>query len=293
MGFGLWFDVMYRTAGRRSQNGKDAPVSDTNGDPLNFSELVTFYERIVDPLTLPMGRRALDLVGLTRGDRLIDVAAGTGALAAEAAQRGMRVLAVDVEPKMVARAAARLAPFPGSEAREMNFDAMEAPDASFDAAVSIVGVLAFPGGQKGLHELVRVTRPGGSVAVATWDQEQTAAPQYLASDVFAGLFPDRQLWPADFFPAWTKDEVVLALREAGCTKAEMHSVQGEWVVQSPAAVMAEAGASIRMFPGYKASSEVDRHRFEDAYTAAVVGRAGPDGTARIMTRAFVGVGRIA
>lgn len=267
-------------------------MSSSDSDPFDFGDMVDFYERIVDPLTLPMGRRALELVGLSKGDALIDVAAGTGALAAEAAKRGVRVLATDIEPKMVARAAVRLAPFAGSEARQMGFDAIAASDASFDAAVSIVGVLGFPNGRKGLDELVRVTRAGGSVAVATWDQEQTAAPQYLASDVFSTLFPNKHLWPMNFFPSWTKGAVANALREAGCADVEIHGVEDEWIIPTPTSVMAESGASLRMFPGYKALNQADRQRFEDAFTAVVVGRAGSDGTTRLVTRAFVGVGRI-
>jgi SAM-dependent methyltransferase len=263
-----------------------------DSDAIDFGELVAFYERIVDPLTLPIGLRALDLLNIAAGDRLIDVAAGTGALAVEAARRGVHVMATDIEPKMMARAAARLTPYASAEARIASFDALGALDAAFDAAVSIAGVLSFPGGEAGLRELVRVTRPGGRIAVATWDQEQTAAPQYLASDVYAMLFPDRELWPASFFPVWTKDAAAAALREAGCTSAEVHAFEGEWTVTSPATVLEASGASIRMFPGYKGLSDGERVQFENAFVAAVTGQAGPDGVARITTRAFIVVGQL-
>jgi SAM-dependent methyltransferase len=263
-----------------------------NSDPLDFGELVAFYERVVDPLTLPIGLRALELLNIAAGDRLIDVAAGTGALAVEAARRGMHVVATDIEPKMVTRAAARLTPYVNTEARIASFDALGTPDAAFDAAVSIVGVLSFPGGEAGLRELIRVTRPGGRIAVATWDQEQTAAPQYLAHDIYAGLFPGRELWPASFFPTWTKDAAAAAVREAGCTSAEVHAFEGEWTVTSPATVLEDSGVSIRMFPGYKGLSDGERMQFEEAFVAAVTGHAGPDGVARITTRAFIVVGQL-
>jgi SAM-dependent methyltransferase len=267
-------------------------VREGNSGPLHFGDLVAFYERAVDPLTLPMGRRALALVELSHGNSLIDVAAGTGALAAEAAALGAHVLATDMEPNMVARAAARLASFPGSEARVMDFDALNVPDASFDVAVSIVGVLAFPGAHSGILEMVRVTRPGGRVAVANWDQERGAAPQYLARDVFASLFPRQQLWPADFFPDWPGEAATAALCAAGCSSAELHYVEAEWVVESPANVMEDNGASIRMLPGYRALNAVERQYFEDAFTEAVLDHAGRDGVARIATRGFVAIGHL-
>jgi len=268
-------------------------VSLANENQVDFGSLVAFYERIVDPLTLPMGRRALDLISLSAGDALIDVAAGTGALAVEAAERGAKVLAIDLEPKMVARATARLGPYAGCEAAVMNFEALDVPDASFDAAISIAGVLSFATGEDGMAEMVRVTRPGGRVAVATWDQEDAAAPQYLAREVFARTFPGRELWPEGFFPAWTRDAVARALRALGCDDIRTAGVEGVWTVETPGKVMTESGQSIRMFPGYRALGDADRSRFDEAFTAAVAGQAGADGMAHIATRAFVVAGRVA
>jgi ubiquinone/menaquinone biosynthesis C-methylase UbiE len=259
---------------------------------MNFGPMVAFYERVVDPLTLPIGLAAIKLCNLAAGDRVIDVAAGTGALAAEAARSGLRALATDIEPNMVARAAERLAAFSDCEARTMSFDALDVPDASFDAALSVVGVLAFANGQAGLRELVRVTRNGGRVAVGAWDQERAEAPQYLAYNVFDKLFPGRQLWPAEFFPSWSKAAVVAALREAGCVRAEVHEVEGAWRVQTPIKVMEESGASIRMFPGYKALDENERSRFDGAFISEVSRHKTSDGEARMATRAFVVIGHV-
>jgi len=70
----------------------------------------------------------LDLAQVGRGSRIIDVAAGTGALALVAAKRGAHVLATDIAPNMVARAAERLAPFPDCEARVMDYKSLDAED---------------------------------------------------------------------------------------------------------------------------------------------------------------------
>ncbi|MBB3166283.1 SAM-dependent methyltransferase [Rhizobium laguerreae] len=267
-------------------------MSNGTSGPLDFGELVNFYEQVVDPLTLPIGLSALDFINIASGYTLIDAGAGTGALAMRAAERGARVLATDIEPKMVERAAERLRQHATSEARVEDFNSLQVPDASFDAAVSIVGVLAFEGGETGLRELVRVVRPGGRIAVATWDQEENKAPHYLASEVYRDLFPNRQLWPEGFFPSWTKVAVSAALLQAGCGRAEVHDFKGEWEVTSPRTVMDDSGSSIRMFPGYKALSDWERAEFENAFVAALTKYTGSDGVARVATRAFIAVGHL-
>lgn len=256
-------------------------------DQLDFGAMVTFYERVVDPLTLPIGLKAVELCNLAAGEKIIDVAAGTGALATEVARRGISALAIDIEPNMVARSAERLKPFSQCAAQIMSFEALDVPDSSMDAALSIFGVLAFPRGEMGLKELVRVTRKGGRVAVGAWDQERPAAPQYLAYDVFNKLFPGQQLWPADFFPVWQKAAVAAALQDAGCGLVKVHEVSGEWLVERPVDVMKDSGASIRMFPGYRALDDHERTEFDKAFVAAISRLSEASGMARIETHAFV------
>lgn len=261
-----------------------------NSDEVKFGDFVSDYERIVDPLTLPIGRHIFDLAGLVPGSTVVDVAAGTGAIAVEAAHRGIAALAVDIAPAMVARAAQRLAAFPAASARVMSFDALDLPDSVFDAAISIVGVLAFAGGDAGLREMARVTRSGGLVAAATWDQERPAAPHYFARDVFATLFPTRELWPVDFFPVWSHAALEDALRASGCKAVQVTVFDGQWHIPDPAEVMVDARLSISRLPGYGALDLEERRRFDRAITAAVLSHVGADGVANIPTRAMVGIG---
>lgn len=258
----------------------------------DFGSFVRSYERVVDPLTLPVGLFALELCRVSSDSQVIDVAAGTGALALEAARRGARVLATDISPEMVRRASERLEPFASCEASVMGFDALEVAGASFDVALSIMGVLAFANGERGLLELTRVTRPGGCIAVATWDSEHKAAPHYLAYEVFAEVFPGRQLWPDSFFPNWPKVDVVSALRKVGCQQVDLHGYEGVWTLTSPSNVMTESRFSISQFPGYKSLTDQDKDSFAEAFTKRIVRCADPSGVARIPTRAFVATGRL-
>jgi ubiquinone/menaquinone biosynthesis C-methylase UbiE len=160
------------------------------------------YEKTAHPFTARYAAAALAHVALTPESRVLDVAAGTGALALLAAQTGAQVLATDFSPGMVARiAAARL---PNVEARVMDGQALALDDGSFDAVFSIFGVIMFPDWRKGLAEMARVTRPGGFGVVATW-QDRGAATFLLLGQIRRKLFPERN--------GMTMPEAVKALSE--------------------------------------------------------------------------------
>ena len=157
-------------------------------NPDHWDAAATHYERTAHPFTARFAEDALALVTLTPASRVLDVAAGTGALAQAAARSGAQVLATDFSPGMVARIAAQA--LPNIEARAMDGQALDLPDASFDAVFSIFGVIMFPDWRKGLAEMARVTRPGGHGVVATW-QSQGAATFLLLGQIRQRLFPDR------------------------------------------------------------------------------------------------------
>lgn len=138
------------------------------------------------PFTARFAEEALARVVLTPEMRVLDVAAGTGALALAAARNGAQVLATDFSPGMVARIAA--AKLSNVEARVMDGQALDLPDASFDIAFSVFGVIMFPDWRKGLAEMARVTKPGGKGVLATW-QSEGAATFLLLSQIRRRLFP--------------------------------------------------------------------------------------------------------
>lgn len=136
---------------------------------------VAVYEAIFEPLTDAFARRALEHLNLHSGDRLIDVGAGSGGAALIAAQHGAHVLCIDASERMVARIRQRAASRPLSgrvEAQAMDGMALALPEASFDAALSIFGVILFPDAGSGMREIARVLRPGGRVAVVTWTETE-------------------------------------------------------------------------------------------------------------------------
>lgn len=103
------------------------------------------------------------------GDRVLDVAAGTGNAALEAAGRGARVTASDITPAMLAFGRERTAAA-GAEVEwhEADAQALPFPDGAFDLTMSVFGAIFAPDPVRAAAELARVTRPGGTLALAAW-----------------------------------------------------------------------------------------------------------------------------
>jgi ubiquinone/menaquinone biosynthesis C-methylase UbiE len=133
------------------------------------------YDHFVTPSggwALP--EEALRVAGLEAGMRFLDVASGSGALSLPAARLGARVLAVDLSPAMIERlnARARDEGLSGLEGRVMDGHALDLDDDTFDMAGSQFGVMLFPDLRRGLREMVRVTRPGGTVLMVAYGPPQ-------------------------------------------------------------------------------------------------------------------------
>jgi len=155
-------------------------------NPAHWDDAAANYERTAHPFTAQFAEEALARVTLTPDMRVLDVAAGTGALTLAAARSGAYVLATDFSPGMVARIAA--AKLPNVDAEVMDGQALDLPDASFDVSFSVFGVIMFPDWRKGLSEMARVTKPGGLGVLATW-QSEGAATFLLLSQIRRRLFP--------------------------------------------------------------------------------------------------------
>jgi SAM-dependent methyltransferase len=105
---------------------------------------------------------------------VLDIGAGTGALALQAAALGARVTAIDLSSAMVARLTQRLAPYPECKALVMDGQALTFEDSTFDAAFSVLSTTLFPDWGAGLDEAVRVVRPGGWLGIVHWANPEGA-----------------------------------------------------------------------------------------------------------------------
>lgn len=127
------------------------------------------YDQAVAHVTMHFLPSLLQAARLEPGQRVLDVATGTG-LAAEAALAlvgpGGHVTAADVSEAMADRARRRLAGFPNASVVVGDGQSLSFDDASFDTVVCSVGLMFFPDPARGLRQFYRVLRPGGRAAVS-------------------------------------------------------------------------------------------------------------------------------
>src|SRR5689334_339748 len=110
-----------------------------------------------------------DFAGISAGDRVLDVGAGTGALTAELIRRGAHPSAADPSATFVEALRRR---FPEVDSREAGAEEMPWEDASFDAALAQLVVAFMSDAPAGIAEMRRLVRPGGVVAACMWDSER-------------------------------------------------------------------------------------------------------------------------
>jgi ubiquinone/menaquinone biosynthesis C-methylase UbiE len=165
-------------------------VSQPDQEPQRWDDHVFVYEDVFEPFTLQFAKAAIAGLGLSAGQTVLDVGAGCGGAALAMAEQGLRVTAIDASARMAERIAARAAerelPI---DARVMDGQALQLADGSFDAALSVLGIILFPDAERGLAEMRRVVRPCGRVSVVTWTQPQSYE---LAAELRAAV---QAVWP--------------------------------------------------------------------------------------------------
>ena len=142
------------------------------------------YPHMVETFLLPLGPRLVDTLELTPETRVLDVAAGTGNASLPAAVRGAQVTASDLTPELLEAGRAR-AEAAGLDLAWVPADAENLPfdDGSFDVVMSAIGVMFAPHHQAAADELVRVCRPGGTIALLSW------TPEGMLGELFRTMKP--------------------------------------------------------------------------------------------------------
>ncbi|WP_204803255.1 class I SAM-dependent methyltransferase [Mycobacterium riyadhense] len=130
------------------------------------------YTTYAEELLAPLGPILVSASGIRPGDRVLDVAAGTGNLAIPAAAGGAHVIASDLTPELLRRAQARAAAA-GLELgwREANAETLPFGACEFDAVLSTIGAMFAARHQRTADELARVCRRGGKISVLSWTPE--------------------------------------------------------------------------------------------------------------------------
>lgn len=142
------------------------------------------YPAVATEVIAPLGPVLVEALGITAGQYVLDVAAGSGNAAVPAALAGARVVAGDLAPELF-DAGRRFAARSGVELdwREADAEALPFADNEFDVVMSCVGVMFAPHHQRSADELIRVSRPGGTIGLINW------TPDGFIGQMFATMKP--------------------------------------------------------------------------------------------------------
>jgi SAM-dependent methyltransferase len=154
----------------------------------------------------------VERVGAVSGIAMLDVATGSGNVAIPAAAAGAQVTGLDLTPELLA-AAGRRAAQAGVKISFVEGDAEALPFAedSFDRVTSCFGVMFAPRQELAAGELLRVTRPGGAIAVAAWTPEGLLGQTFRTMSSYMPPPPPELRMPV----MWGNEEHVHALLGIG------------------------------------------------------------------------------
>mgnify|MGYP001568336103 CR=1 FL=1 len=132
----------------------------------NFADIAVF--------TTPVAGHLARFAGVSHGQSVLDVGTGTGVVAITARRKGAKVTGLDLTPSLLAQAkeSAAVAGFDDIIWEEGDAEALPFQDASFDAVLSQFGHMFAPRPEVAVAEMLRVLKPGGTIAFATWPPEQ-------------------------------------------------------------------------------------------------------------------------
>jgi len=174
----------------------------------------------------------LNVLSISNGTSLLDVACGPGYVAAAAALRGARVLGVDFSAVMV-EAASRL--YPELAFKQADAEALELPDASFDAVSMNFGLLHLDQPEKALSECYRVLKPGGRFAFTVWAAPADSRAFAIVLEAIAEHGdPHRPLPPGPpFFRFSDRAESEAALKASGFAEIAFTLLPMIWELPTP------------------------------------------------------------
>jgi SAM-dependent methyltransferase len=190
----------------------------TTKDAAAYDELAgRVTSRVADPL--------LDVVGVGRGTKVLDIATGPGYVAARAAERGAEPVGLDFSETMLAHARAHVT---GVDFVQGDAAALPFEDASFDAVVAAFLLLHVGVPEEVVAEAARVLRPGGRAAFSVWDEPSRGRWIGVFFEAFtgSGAHPPAEV-PAgpNFFRLANEGEFTGLLEGAGLIEVEVDTVE--------------------------------------------------------------------
>jgi ubiquinone/menaquinone biosynthesis C-methylase UbiE len=261
-----------------------------------WDAIASEYEKAFEGLSSQYAVDVLNLLDLKPGDRVIDVAAGTGTFSFLAARAGAKVLATDFAQGMVGRIRERIAAggLSNISAEVMDGQALEVPDASFDASVSVLGLIFFPDIPKGIEELRRVLRPGGRAAIVCWNDPGNLQLMTLVLRSIRQVVPEFQ--PPAETPVWARlaggDSLRDQMQKTGFREVEITLSTGSLKIESPETYWTNFAAAAPPLAYLFQQLGPERTAAIGRVYIDLLRAASQDGTPRLIAEACIGIGRI-
>ena len=258
--------------------------------PDGWSRGAASYEELFAPFTGAYADDAIRLLDVTEHDRVLDIGAGSGAFTTRAAERGASVLATDFAPGMLEVLNALIAECGLTKLTTavMDGQALDVEDNTFDVAGSMFGLIFFPDLDAGMREMARVVRPGGRLAISSWDLQGFGMLAMIGRAIVT-VSPEVELPTQP--PPWARlgapDTLPASLTAAGWTDVVIHTVDHPLVIPDPVAFFHRLGE-------WSIPARVVLDRIPDGAQAATAeafaAEVAASGGDRITTTALIGTG---
>jgi len=160
----------------------------------------------LEMITTMAAARLVKFAGVRAGHQVLDVACGTGVVAITAARKGAKVAALDLTPELLARARQN-GEIAGVEVDWHEGDVEQLPfgDAMFDAVMSQFGHMFAPRPTLAVSEMLRVLKPGGTIAFSTWPPDLLTGQMFRLTAAYMPPPPPGVAPP----PQWGDQKIVL------------------------------------------------------------------------------------
>lgn len=145
----------------------------------------------LEMVTTPTAARLVRFAGVKAGQRVLDVGCGTGVVAITARRAGARVTGVDLTPELLARAKEHsgLDGFEDVVWKEGDAEDLPFADGEFDVVTSQFGHMFAPRPDVTIREMLRVLRPGGTIAFSTWPGDNAVGRMFMLVGRYSGSPP--------------------------------------------------------------------------------------------------------
>ena len=262
-----------------------------NFERAGWEKVSAEYQKQFGRLTVQSAPVLLDAANVELGSQVLDACCGPGILSAEVAKRGARPIGIDFSDAALELARANVvgATFEQGDAQSLSFE-----QNSFDAVVCGFGVIHVPDPARALEEFRRVVRPGGCVAISTWE---TPKPSNGFGLVFGAIRMHGNLdvplpHGPDMFQFSQEEKMAAALEEVGLSGVQVIEAAQTWDFEDSEGLLnAFLHATVRGRGLLRAQTEEVLGTIRETVRSGMNQFETSDGTYRVPMPAIIGVGR--